>query len=75
MIPGIPPASYPEHRHVLADGDLADRLVQFLEIDVEAPRSASSSCTCETLNAARSSTRGRTCRCAAVTPSDGPEIL
>ena len=40
-----------------------------------APRSASSSCTRETLNSARSSTRGRTLRWAAATPSDGPEMV
>ena len=39
-----------------------------------APRSASSTSVRETLNSARSSTKGKTRRCAAVTPADGAEI-
>ena len=39
-----------------------------------APRSASSTSARETLNSARSSTKGKTRRCAAVTPTDGAEI-
>ena len=64
-----------ENRHVLAQrsgaGPRPTRRGR--EFDF-VPRSTSSSSTRETLNSVRNSTRGRTMRCAADTPSEGPEM-